>query len=150
MDSFSNIKICQMSQEDIDSIKEIFSLDFDEFWSYETLAQDFKCGDSTYLACKTENNIVIGFIGLKIVLDNADIMNIAVKKEYRNHGIGSLLLKQAILVATCKNCNQIMLEVNSTNYPAITLYEKFCFQKISVRKKYYNHKDDAIIMQKIL
>lgn len=150
MDSFSNIKICQMSQEDIDSIKEIFSSDFDEFWSYETLAQDFKCSDSTYLACKTESDIVVGFIGLKIVLDNADIMDIAVKKEYRNHGIGSLLLKQAILVSTCKNCNQIMLEVNSTNSPAIALYEKFCFQKISVRKKYYNQKDDAIIMQKIL
>ena len=149
MDLKANIKICQMSQEDIDSIKENFSSDFDEFWSYETLAQDFKCSDSTYLACKTENDIVIGFIGLKIVLDNADIMNIAVKKEYRNHGIGSLLLKQAILVATCKNCSQIMLEVNSCNSPAIFLYEKFCFQKISVRKK-YNQKYDAIIMQKIL
>ena len=138
------------TKEIIDSIKEIFSSDFDEFWSYETLAQDFKCSDSTYLACKTESDVVVGFIGLKIVLDNADIMDIAVKKEYRNHGIGSLLLKQAILVATFKNCNQIMLEVNSTNSPAIALYEKFCFQKISVRKKYYNQKDDAIIKQKIL
>ena len=150
MDLKANIKICQMSQEYIDSIKENFSSEFDEFWSYETLAQDFKCSNSTYLVCKTENNIVIGFIGLKIVLDNADIMNIAVKKEYRNHGIGSLLLKQAILVATCKNCSQIMLEVNSCNSPAIFLYEKFRFQKISVRKKYYNQKYDAIIMQKIL
>ena len=77
MDLKANIKICQMSQEDIDSIKEIFSSDFDEFWSYETLAQDFKCSDSTYLACKTENNIVIGFTGLKIVLDNVEPHSIA-------------------------------------------------------------------------
>lgn len=150
MDSKSNIKICHMSQEDIDSIKENFSSDFDKFWSYETLAQDFKSNDSTYFASKTVDDIVIGFIGLKIVLDNADIMNIAVKKDHRNHGIGSLLLKQAILHAMSKNCMQIMLEVNSTNSPAISLYEKFCFQKISVRKKYYNQIDDAIIMQKIL
>ena len=80
MDLKANIKICQMSQEDIDSIKENFSSDFDEFWSYETLSQDFKCSDSTYFVCKTLDDIVIGFIGLKIVLDNADIMNIAVKR----------------------------------------------------------------------
>ena len=42
MDLKANIKICQMSQEDIDSIKENFSSDFDEFWSYETLSQDRK------------------------------------------------------------------------------------------------------------
>ena len=124
MDLKANIKICQMSQEDIDSIKENFSSDFDEFWSYETLAQDFKCSDSTYLACKTENNIVIGFIGLKIVLDNADIMNIAVKKEYRNHNIGKILLNKMEEYFRKNNCEYSFIDVFAYNKSGINFYDK--------------------------
>ena len=150
MNSNITIKISQMTQDDIDLIEENFSSDFDKFWSYETLKQDFKCNDSLYLVAKNADNIVVGFIGLKIILGFADIMDIAVRKDLRNLRIGSLLLEHAILQATSKKCKQIMLEVNSANSPAIALYKKFCFQKISVRKKYYNQTDDAIIMQKVL
>ena len=44
----------------------------------------------------------------------------------------------------------ISLEVNEKNTIAIKLYEKFGFEKVGLRKKYYNEKDNAIIMTKIL
>jgi len=73
-------------------------------------------------------------------------MNIVVKKNKRNLGIGSLLLKYIIDYSEKNKISSITLEVNENNIPAIKLYEKYNFQKVGLRKKYYNNTDDALIM----
>ena len=75
-------------------------------------------------------------------------MNIVVKKDFRNNGIGSLLLDYLISYSKSINLKTITLEVNEINIPAIKLYEKFDFEKLGIRKKYYNGENDAIIMSK--
>ena len=76
-------------------------------------------------------------------------MNIVIKKTYRNQGIGTLLLENLILLAKDLNIFTLFLEVNEQNKPAIHLYEKFGFEKLGVRKKYYNN-NNGIIMKKNL
>lgn len=73
-------------------------------------------------------------------------MNIVVKKNKRNLGIGSQLLEEILQLAQKLNVKTITLEVNEKNEPAIKLYQKYGFEKIGLRKKYYNNQDDAIIM----
>ncbi len=73
-------------------------------------------------------------------------MNIVVKKDKRNLGIGSKLLEEIIKKAIEINSKTITLEVNENNLPAIKLYEKYGFKQIGLRKKYYNNIDNAIIM----
>lgn len=91
-----------------------------------------------------ENNINKGFIHIQNGLDIIDLLNIIVKPEYQNQGIGGVLLKYII---DNKKDKKIMLEVRSKNINAIKLYQKYDFKIINIRKKYYKD-DNAIIMER--
>ena len=65
-----------------------------------------------------------------INFDVVEIMNIVVKKSYRNQGIGKSLLSELINLARQTKLNSIMLEVNSKNEVAIELYKKFEFKEV--------------------
>ena len=138
----------KMDIQDSEEIKDVLLSDFDDFWSYEVLREELLSDSSLYIVAKKQNE-VIGFAGIKIIIDEADIMNIVVKKSYRNNGIGSLLLENLILISNKKNLNFINLEVDCKNTIAINLYKKFGFEEISLRKNYYKN-NDAMIMKKKL
>lgn len=138
----------KMNIQDLEEIKDVLLSDFDDFWSCEVLREELLSDSSLYIVAKKQNEI-IGFAGIKIIIDEADIMNIVVKKSYRNNGIGSLLLENLILISNKKILNFINLEVDCKNIVAINLYKKFGFEEIALRKNYYKD-NDAIIMKKKL
>lgn len=142
------IKIEKMNLNHLNELQEILISDFDDFWSFSTLKEEVENENSSYIIGKI-NNEIIGFAGLKKIFDQADIMNIVIKKTYRNQGIGTLLLENLILLAKDFNISTLFLEVNEQNKPAIHLYEKLGFEKLGVRKKYYNN-NNGIIMKKNL
>lgn len=142
------IKIEKMNLNHLNELQEILISDFDDFWSFSTLKEEVENENSSYIIGKI-NNEIIGFAGLKKFFDQADIMNIVIKKTYRNQGIGTLLLENLILLAKDLNISTLFLEVNEQNKPAIHLYEKLGFEKLGVRKKYYNN-NNGIIMKKNL
>ncbi len=144
-----NIDINEMIFDDIIAIEPNFSENFDRLWSINTLKNDFVEDHSKYIVAKIDNEIV-GFAGIKVILDEADIMNIVTRVDKRGNGIGSLLLEKLINLASLLNCTCINLEVNENNDPAIHLYEKYSFARIGLRKKYYNNTDNAILMKKEL
>ena len=144
--SYNNVKISKMTIEDLNTISNILFSDFDDFWNIHTLEEELKNESSYYLVAKIDNKIV-GFAGMKTVLDEADIMNIVTRKDFRNSGIGSTLFKQLIHFAKENGIKKLTLEVNENIIPAIHLYEKFGFKKIAIREKYYNNIHTAIVMQ---
>ena len=117
--------------------------------THKSIKNDFIEDHSKYIVAKV-NNEIVGFAGIKIILDEADIMNIVTRVDKRGNGIGSLLLGNLINLASLLNCTCINLEVNENNDPAIHLYEKYSFARIGLRKKYYNNTDNAILMKKEL
>ena len=143
-----NINIYDMTLEDIDSLKAILSIDFDDFWTFDVLKSEILSNTSKYIVIKNDSEI-LGFAGIKIILDEADIMNIVVKKAYRNKKIGSLLLDSLVKLSKKLSIKSITLEVNEKNLVAFHLYEKFGFKKVGIRKNYYNN-ENAIIMTKTL
>ena len=143
-----DFKIDKMSLEDLISIKDILTTEFDDFWNYEILKSELESNNSYFFVAKNISGEIVGFAGIKIILDEADIMNIVVKKDFKNNGIGALLLDYLISYSKNIDLKTITLEVNEINIPAIKLYEKFDFEKLGIRKKYYNGKNDAIIMSK--
>lgn len=145
-----DLKIKKMNLEDLNSIQNILFKDFDNFWTYSTFEQELKCDNSYFIIVRNENDEIVGFAGLKVIVDEADIMNIVVKKSYRNNGIGSILLENLISYAKSLSLKTVTLEVNDHNLSAIRLYDKFNFDHIGIRKKYYNGESDAIIMSKQL
>lgn len=74
------MEICKMTVQDLD----LMNLeDFDDFWSYNILREELLSDSSFYIIAKDKNNI-IGFAGIKFLLDEAHITNIVTKKDKRN------------------------------------------------------------------
>ena len=102
-----DITFREMNLDDLEEIKDKLVSNFDDFWTYETLKGELLSSSSRYIVAIDKNEI-IGFAGIKIVLDEADIMNIVTKRSNRNKGIGSLLLENLILLANKLNVKSII------------------------------------------
>lgn len=98
-------------------------------------------------ACNSEEKIVGYALGQK-VKDEFELRKIAVASENQNRGIGLMLTQELISRAKAQNIVRVFLEVGIDNIPAQNLYKKVGFKKISVREKYYNNKEDALILSK--
>ena len=145
----NNVIISNMEIQDLNSIANILETDFDNFWNYNVFKEELTNEISKYLVAKI-NNQIVGFAGIIPVLDEADISNIVVNKNFRNQKIGSSLLEALIDLAISFNIKIINLEVRKSNVPAIKLYEKYGFEVCGIRKNYYNNTEDAILMKKNL
>lgn len=145
-----NVEISIMTISDLELIKDVLLLDFDDFWNYNTFKSELLNPNSKYIVAKL-NTEIVGFAGIWKAVDDIHITNIVVAKKYRRKNIGFLLLSNLIkLTENEKDITSITLEVNSNNIPAQKLYEKFGFKVVGIRKKYYNNLDDAIIYTKDL
>ena len=136
----NNFEITTMNIDDLNSISEILETDFDNFWNYSILKKELEDSNSTYIICKN-NSEIIGFAGITLILDTAELNNIVVKKSYRGYGISSLILEKIIDIAKTNNCKHINLEVSSLNTIAINLYKKFKFKQVGLRPNYYKNSD---------
>lgn len=145
MIDIKKIEIHLMKLSDLEEIKDILQTEFDNFWNFEIFKEELVNNNSKYLVLRYDNEIVC-FGGVKIILDESDIMNIVTKKNKRNYGFAKLLLDKLIQMSKEENCNTITLEVNENNLPAIKLYENFNFKEVGRRKNYYRNGDTAILM----
>lgn len=77
-----DFKIDKMSLKDLTSIKDILTTEFDDFWNYEILKSELESSSSYFFVAKNNSDEIVGFAGIKVILDEADIMNIVVKKGF--------------------------------------------------------------------
>lgn len=92
---------------------------------------------------------VVGYVGSQSVLDEADMMNIAVAADYRRQGIAERLVDSLIDQLANKGVHCLTLEVRASNAAAIALYQKLGFQQVGLRPNYYTKpKEDALILRK--
>ena len=90
---------------------------------------------------------IIGFVATSFMHDEAHIASIGVRKAHRGRGAGELLLTGAIEAAMDRGSRVVTLEVRVSNYVAQSLYTKYGFAKVGIRKRYYtNNGEDASIM----
>jgi len=136
-----------MTEDDLTYICNNITL-FDEFWPSSTLKEDYYSDLSKYFIVKDSDHkdIIVGFAGIKIITDFAEVMDVVVKKDKRNIGIGSVLMKYVINYCDELKLKNINLEVNKDNKPAVRVYKKYLFETVGIRKKYYNNKSDALLM----
>ena len=118
-------------------------------WSAESFKSEAE-KDNGVVLYAVENGEISGLICGFHAADEAEITSVAVSPKHRRKGIAGQLMK-AYLTALPEITNSIFLEVRESNSPAIGLYEKFGFDKISIRKNFYSFPDEnAVVMQKIL
>lgn len=131
------VEIRKAEFKDIPCVIEIERESFDDPWPEQAF---FSCIENTFVA--QINGKIVGYIIISKVLDEVNIDNIAVKKEYRRNKIGSLLMN--FVLQNNPGCS-FFLEVRPSNVSAISFYKKFGFREIYRRKNYYRN-EDAIVM----
>jgi ribosomal-protein-alanine N-acetyltransferase len=91
--------------------------------------------------------LIVGFVGLWMLPDEAHIVTIAVRDSHRRRGIGEKLLLAAIDLARERGEEVVTLEVRVSNEVAIKLYEKYGFEQVGLRPRYYSdNREDAYIL----
>ncbi len=86
------------------------------------------------------------YVGSWLTIPNAEILNLFVLEEYRGQGIGKKLIDEVIKVCNKEKIDMLTLEVRVSNKYAIKMYEDIGFKVGTVRKKYYENKEDALLM----
>ena len=95
-----------------------------------------------------------GFYVCSSVVDEVHLLNIAVASEWQGIGLGHLLMQDIVNSAENIGAKKIFLEVRESNAGARSLYEKWQFNQIAVRKNYYRtpdkHRENAIVCVRLL
>jgi ribosomal-protein-alanine N-acetyltransferase len=140
-----------MTDDDLKGVYEVEKTAFPIPWSVNSFQEELKNMLATYLVAKIDG-MVVGYIGAWFVIDECHITNIAVHKDFRNIGVASKLVKELLKLCYEHATTYITLEVRVSNTPAQNLYEKFGFNRETIRKGYYKNPDgtreNAIIMSK--
>lgn len=132
-------------------IPAVAQLERDNFsmpWSENVLQTELKNPLSFWLVA-VDDGEVIGYVGSQIVPDEADMMNLAVRDDYRRKGVGRGLVSALLNGLKEREVRSLSLEVRSSNAPACALYESLGFQLVGRRPGYYKMpKEDALILRK--
>lgn len=98
----------------------------------------------------TENEEIIGLIILDIIYERMELVQIIVKEEHQQKGYGTKMMEHMLNIAKSKNLENITLEVKEDNIKAISLYQKFGFQKCAMRANYYQGTDGILMERKMM
>ncbi|WP_291365692.1 ribosomal protein S18-alanine N-acetyltransferase [Acetobacter sp. UBA5411] len=101
-------------------------------------------GTRAFLASIQEEPV--GFILIRAVLDEAEILTLAVSPEWRRRGIARKLLETVEHALKKEQITKLFLEVSTKNTSAEALYTKAGFVKAGTRKRYYEDGSDAVVM----
>lgn len=143
---FSQVTVSVANIDDVKDIANIENNSFSTPWSEKAIRESMDAGTIFYVACL--NNKIVGYMGLSKIVGEGYVTNIAVLPEYRRLGIGEKILGY-VIDNTKAELEFISLEVRVSNIAAISLYEKFGFERTGLRKRFYtNPQEDAIIMTK--
>ncbi len=147
-EKMKKVKITQMTTEDVDAVFQIEEMVHPKHhWSKDSFYNELANNLAKYFCVKDENNLVLGYIGLWQIFEESHITTLAVHPDYRRIQLAQMLLLKAIDECYKDMIKYITLEVRESNIPAISLYEKFLFESIGVRKNYYqDNGENAVIM----
>ena len=119
----------------------------DDPWTPEQFWQELSLDTRHYLVA-LEADDVVGYGGLFALAPDGDIQTIAVRPDQQGSGVATRMVTDLLDEADRRGCRHVMLEVRSDNARAIALYERFGFEAISSRRRYYPDGGDALIMRR--
>lgn len=142
------MNITQMNEAHVAQVAALEKLCFSDPWSETSVASELDNPLSLWLIAEEEGT-VLGYVGSQTVLDETDMMNIAVQPDCRRRGIAAALIGELVNQLREHGSHVLRLEVRESNVPAIALYESMGFTQLGLRKNYYrNPKENALILGK--
>ena len=142
-------QIRAMSISDLDEIdsleQEIFK---QSSWTKEDYLNELQNNPFAFYFVVEQDNVIVGYAGLAIAYENAEILTIATHPDYRRQNIAKMMMDYMISQVIQANCLSFSLEVRQSNIPAIALYESYGFKKVAQRPNYYLDGESADLMIK--
>jgi ribosomal-protein-alanine N-acetyltransferase len=139
----------RMTEKHLSDVLAIEQASFTDPWSEGMFRQELEEDPGKYSMVLTLDAQVIGYGLGWIVLDEFHLGNLAVSPEHKGQGYGSLILKRMLETVKKAGCRIVTLEVRASNLAAISLYHKFKFKEIAVRKKYYQDEDALVLLARL-
>ena len=142
------MKIIPMNESHVAQVAALEKQCFSDPWSENSVASELENPLSLWLIAE-ENGAVCGYVGSQTVLDETDMMNIAVHPDCRRKGIAAALITELVSRLKARGSRVLRLEVRESNFSAIALYKAMGFTQLGLRKNYYrNPKENALILGK--
>ena len=148
-----DITVSPISVDEIESLVILDRLCFGGLWSIDSYRRELTNENSHFLGISVAKDLepatsgIIGFGCFWAILDEAHITLLGIHPQYQRQGLGKLLLSALLDKARTIEMARATLEVRASNQGAIDLYEKYDFQIVGRRKKYYQDNDeDGVIM----
>lgn len=135
----------KMNESHLDDVCVVENLSLTPPWSRNMFLEELQSKTALYYVAE-ENGKAIAYMGMHCVCGEGHITNVAVHPDYRKQGIAIALISHFIDYGKENDFEFLTLEVRESNIPAISLYKKFGFTEVGVRKNYYEHKENAILM----
>lgn len=135
-----------MQVEDLDAVVSIERQVQFHPWNKQQFLDSLS--SASHCSVLEQSGQIIGFCILQTVVDEANLLLMAIDPQYQGKGCGVMLLEQSLL-ALGERCVMVFLEVRASNQVAIGLYEKLGFHQVGTRRGYYpapNGREDAQVM----
>ncbi|MEF2231090.1 MAG: ribosomal protein S18-alanine N-acetyltransferase [Pseudodesulfovibrio sp.] len=139
--------MARLGESDIDDVIALEKQCFAYHWTREQFSLGLKDNAYVVLGIRGEGGLV-GYIAFSLIKDEMEVLNLAVRPGCRKQGLGTALLKRALEICKESGVAKSFLDVKGSNTPALSLYNKFGYFQIGVRKRYYpDTKEDALLFR---
>tara|TARA_A100001391_G_scaffold162475_1_gene121528 strand:- start:2172 stop:2645 length:474 start_codon:yes stop_codon:yes gene_type:complete len=131
-------EIRQMQEAELDAVTQLLRDASEYSWNARQIRDSLQAeNNSSYLLCDKDSGQILAYAVFLTVLDECQLLNIAVERSQQGRGLGYLFLQELIEAAGKTDTHSFFLEVRASNHVAIRLYEKLGFVKTGIRKNYY-------------
>ena len=139
-------EIRKIGENDIEAIASLESEIFSDSWSEKSIKETYENQNACILGAYKEG-VLAGYVIFYYVLDEGEIARIAVSPQYRRQGVADQIFAGLLDFCAEKSIERILLDVRTSNEPAIAFYRKSGFAEDGIRKNFYeNPKEDALLM----
>lgn len=140
----------EMLVEDLDQVVDIEQKLFSVPWTKEGFLTYLMKKDTMFFVVE-EKERILGYCSMLTVLDEGDILNVAVRSDRQKEGIGQFLVDSMLRMAEMQGIRLVHLEVRQGNGTARRLYQRLGFKEDGLRRDYYeNPVENAVLMTKTM
>lgn len=140
----------EMLVEDLDQVVDIEQNLFSVPWTKEGFLTYLMKKDTMFFVVE-EKERILGYCSMMTVLDEGDILNVAVRSDRQEEGIGQFLVDSMLRMAEMQGIRLVHLEVRQGNGTARRLYQRLGFKEDGLRRDYYeNPVENAVLMTKTM
>jgi ribosomal-protein-alanine N-acetyltransferase len=140
-------ELAPMREDELADVMKIESAIYTHPWTHGNFADSIRAG----YACRTWrlDGELLGYFVLMAAAGEAHLLNLSIAPRRQRGGHGRALLGEAAALARSLGAKSLFLEVRPSNLAAQSLYTRFGFRRIAVRRGYYPARDgreDALVL----